>query len=191
MSCTLWFLSLYNTCTRFFDSVSHFYKKIRTVIYENKTYIFFKDIEYPVLENLTNVESSKSALPLWKYVADQYQFFEWYPGGTTNVDNCVTSHPLPMLSMEILDGDEVIYDLSSFIEKVRVYNSSQEELSPSVECIVAAWMLDAETVLNPLRYFNIRYIDENADTVTVPLYGLGPIDAESLDSDSLVDNEGA
>jgi hypothetical protein len=161
------------------------------VIYENKTYIFFKDIEYPVLENLTNVESSKSALPLWKYVADQYQFFEWYPGGTTNVDNCVTSHPLPMLSMEILDGDEVIYDLSSFIEKVRVYNSSQEELSPSVECIVAAWMLDAETVLNPLRYFNIRYIDENADTVTVPLYGLGPIDAESLDSDSLVDNEGA
>jgi hypothetical protein len=171
MSFALWFLSLYNTFMNFFDGVAHLYKKICTAIYENKTYILFKDIAFPVLENLTNVESSKSALPQWKYIADQYQFFEWYPGGKTTVQNCVSSDSLPMLSMEILDGDEVIYDLTDFIAKVRVYNSTDTP-SLSIEHIVAAWMLDAGTVLNPSRNYTVRYINTNAVTIELPLYGL-------------------
>jgi hypothetical protein len=172
MSFVLWFLSLYNTFMSFFDGVAHLYKKIRMAIYENKTYIFFKDISHPVLENMTNVESSKSALPQWKYVADQYQFFEWYPGGKTTVQNCLSSECLPMLSTEILDGDEVIYDLTEFIQAVRVYKSTEAGLSPSVDHIVAAWMLHAGTVLNPSRNYTVRYINMNADTVELPLYGV-------------------
>ena len=137
---------------------------------ESNVYIFFKDLDYPVLEFMTNVESSKSALPVWKYIADQYQFFEWYPGGTTNVQNCVSSHALPYLSMEILDGDEVIYDLTDFIEYVRVYNSTEEKRSPFLQQIITAWMLHAQTVLNPSRGFKLRYIDMNGDVKTVCLY---------------------
>jgi len=186
MSFVLWFLSLYNTFMSFFDGVAHLYKKIRTAIYENKTYIFFNDIAHPVLENMTNVDSSKSALPQWKYIADQYQFFEWYPGGKTTVQNCLSSDSLPMLSMEILDGDDVIYDLTDFIQKVRVYKSTEAAPAPSVQHVVAAWMLDAGTVLNPSRNYVVRYINMHAETVDLPLYGivtepaLEPIAAEPI-----------
>ena len=172
MSFVLWFLSLYNTLMSFFNAVAHLYKKIHTAIYENNTYIFFKDIGYPVPENLTNIESSKSALPQWKYVADQYQFFEWYPGGNTTVLNCASSNSLPMLSMEILDGDEVIYDLSDFIASVRVYNSTAAAPTPSIGHVVAAWMLDAGTILNPSRNFILRYVNMSAEIVDLPLYGI-------------------
>lgn len=167
---TFWFLWAYNQLTNFLNCVSHKLKKLYAALYENNVYIFFKDLDYPVLESMTNVESSKSALPQWKYIIDQYQFFEWYPGGTTTVQNCLSSHSLPYLSMEILDGEEVIYDLTDFIEYARVYNSTDEETSPSIQQIVTAWMLDARTVLNPRRGFKLRYIDTNGDTVCLPLY---------------------
>lgn len=164
-------LSLYNSCLKFFERVTLFFKKIYAVVVDTDTsnnYIFFININHPVHESLTHVESSKSALPEWRYIADKYQFLEWYPGGNTSVKTSVTSHSLPILSMEILDGEETIYDLTEFIESIRVYNSSLRSSSPNINHIVQAWMLTARTVLNPSRNFIVRYIDETANTKEQP-----------------------
>jgi hypothetical protein len=164
----LWCLSLYNLYSSFCTRISNFFKKVITAvkrIYTAEHYIFLHNIDYPFLNTEIELVDEYSAKPEWKYVADQYQFFEWYPEGNTTVENSFSSHSLPMLSMEILDGDTMLYDLTDFIENIRVYNSTPNNHTPSIKQIIAAWSLHSKVVLNPTRNFSVQYINENAETV--------------------------
>jgi len=172
-SLLMWFLSQYNSIIVFTHKVGQIYKKLSMAlksIYTPESYIFFDGIAHPFLEKSVNVTSLKSAVPSWRYIADQYQFFEWGVDGPTNVKDSVASYSLPILSMEILDDNEVIYDLTEYIENIRVYKSTSEVHSPCIEHILGAWTLYSKRVLNPNRGFYLRYINTEAETILLSLY---------------------
>lgn len=190
-SLLLWFLSQYNSIITFTNNIGQIYKKLSMAlksIYTPESYIFFDGMAHPFLEKRVNVTSLKSAVPQWRYIADQYQFFEWGSDGPTNIENSVTSYSLPILSMEILDGNEVVYDLTEYINNIRVYKSTDGGYSPCIEHILGAWTLYSERVLNPNRNFYVRYIDNDAETILLSIYGIQEeveveVDPEKLKED--------
>jgi len=139
------------------------YKAIRSV-YMPTNYIFFANVNTPYLENKVNIHSPRSALPLWQYSPDTRKFTAW------DTHTSLFSHVLPVLSIEILENDKVMYDLTDFIETIRVYNTQS---SPSLGHILHAWILSSELVLDPNRNFMIRYVTDDADTFTVSFNTLG------------------
>jgi hypothetical protein len=180
MSFALLSLSIFNKVTNLIDSVVLFTRKIyRAVesISASETYLFLHGIDTPCLEKNVNVYSTSIAKPLWRYIPETRQFLQWQPNGTTTVQNAAGSHPLPVLSIEILDGDRVLYDLSDFIELVRVYNSGEEVDSPTLAHIYNAWTLSSHLVLDPTRDFKVRFLTEMAETFVVSLTEMDNVEA--------------
>ena len=165
---TLRCLSVYNTlvsCVDIFSkSVNKFYCAVSAAL-EPAVFVFFDKIPHPYLRNLLNPEASTSAKPLWRYTADTHTFVAWNGGAVVS---------MPIFSMEVVEDGKMVYDLTDFLETVRVYGESE---TPSVAHIVQAWSLSSGIVLNPARKFFIRYINEEADTVVMPLYGDNPLEA--------------
>ena len=153
-------LSWSNYLTNAFESIVRFNKKIykaaRSVVMSDN-YIFFKNIDKPYLENKVNINSVRSAEPAWLYDPEHHFFVEW---ATT----AGSTRRLPILSLEIVD-ESVIYDLTDFIELIRVYSNGS---TPSIAHLVNAWALSSELVLNPDLGFTVRYMTDTADTFEVP-----------------------
>jgi len=66
--------------------------------------------------------------------------------------------------MEILEDDKVVYDLTDFLETVKVYNLD-ENIMPSVAHILGAWSTHSCIVLDRTRPFTIRMVTDKAETV--------------------------
>ena len=130
------------------------YKAIQSV-YVPTNYIFFANVNTPYIENKVNLYSPRSATPIWVYSPDTRKFTAW------GDSDALFSHALPVLSIEILENDEVMYDLTDFIETIRVYNTQK---SPSLTHIIYAWVLSSELILDPHRIFTIRYMTDTAET---------------------------
>lgn len=180
MSFALLSLSIFNKVTNLIDSVVLFTRKICKAVESIRTpetYLFLHGLETPCLEKNVNVYSTSIAKPLWRYIPENHQFLQWQPNGTTTVQNAAGSHPLPVLSIEILDGDRVLYDLSDFIELVRVYNSGEEVDSPTLAHIYNAWTLSSHLVLDPTRDFKVRFLTEMAETFVVSLTEMDNVEA--------------
>jgi len=180
MSFALLSLSIFNKMTNLIDSVVLFTRKVYKAvegINTPETYLFLHGIDTPSLEKNVNIYSTSIAKPLWRYIPETRQFLQWQPNGTTTVQNAAGSHPLPVLSIEILDGDRVLYDLSDFIELVRVYNSGEEPDSPTLAHIYNAWTLSSHLVLDPTRDFKVRFLTEMAETFVVDLAEMDNVEA--------------
>jgi hypothetical protein len=166
----LWLLSAYNSATKVTESTISAVQKIYRALYGAfipDSYIFFHDIVEAYPEERINTAASTSAIPLWRYLSETKQFVAW---SVTSLEAAQMSHSLPILSMDIYEGDETVYDLTDFIEKIRVYNDTMQPISPSVAHIVSAWSLSSGIVLNPAREFKIRYMTPDADTVETDLH---------------------
>ena len=161
----LWTLSSYNFLTECLENFTFFTRKVYKAVqsvFIPENYIFFRGIDMPYLDSKVNIKYSRSATPVWSYNPDTNAFKAW---GTTGS----FPHSLPILSLEILEGQQVIHDLTDFIERVRVFNSMN---SPDVKHLVHAWILSSELVLDYERGLKIRYINDQADTLLVPLNGV-------------------
>ena len=67
--------------------------------------------------------------------------------------------------MEILENERVIFDLTDFLEKLKIYGNTM----PSVEHIVGAWQVSSGIVLDVTSPYVVRHITEDADTILTPL----------------------
>ena len=172
----LWLLSWSNYLTNTVESLINFNKKIyRAVrsVFVSENYIFFKNIDKPYLENKVNINSVRSADPAWLYDPEHHFFVEW---ATT----AGSTRRLPILSLEIVD-ESVIYDLTDFIELIRVYSNGA---TPSIAHLVNAWSLSSELVLNPELGYTVRYMTDTADTFEVPFNNMSLTPTqESYESD--------
>lgn len=169
-SLVFWFLSVYNSVTKVTESTISVVQKIYRALYGAfipDSFIFFDGVVYPYPEAVINPTASTSATPVWRYLAETKQFVAWSLHGS--LETAQMSHSLPILSMDIYEGDNTVYDLTDFTEKIRVYNDSMTPLSPSVAHIVSAWTLSSGVVLDPSRDFKIRYMTQEAETVEVGL----------------------
>lgn len=61
----------------------------------------------------------------------------------------ISPHSLPILSLEIRDGDTVLHDLTEFIGTMRVHVRGDDKFSPSIVHILSAWTITSKIVLNP------------------------------------------
>jgi hypothetical protein len=67
--------------------------------------------------------------------------------------------------MEILENDKVVFDLTDFLENMKIYGTSM----PSVEHIIGTWYISNGIVLDTTSRYVVRHITENAETVLTPL----------------------
>jgi hypothetical protein len=169
----LWLLSVYNyidsRVTGITESTLNLYIKIRDS-FKERVYILFSSISTPYILPSVNLSASSSAMPEWYYFPDTHSFVEWLPdipvvngpieGGQT--------HNLPVLSMEILQGEDVICDLTNFIARVKVHTYSVDTL-PSIAHIIGAWSIHSKLVLDRKSAFMARIIDTEANTMDIPI----------------------
>jgi len=108
-------------------------------------YIFFNGVDQPVAFTSVDLHAPGSAQPLWVYSQETNTFYEW-PMHETDT---ISPHSLPVLSLEIQDGDTVLHDLTEFVGTMRVHVRGDDKFSPSISHILSAWTLTSKVVLNP------------------------------------------
>ena len=143
----------------FFETCSRAWKAFEESV-GSKQYFFYERNPAPYFYLSVNESGKGSAVPQWLYDTNTKTFTEFaeQQGGVTK--------PLPILSLEIMHKDKVLYDLTDFIEMLRV-NSSDGELAPSIAHLLGAWSMHSGIVLDPERGFEVQMIDSAANTILV------------------------
>ncbi len=138
--------------------------------YTIKTHIFFQGIASPYSSSTVHTRTRGSATPLWHYRADTKTFVEWSNQfqGMADAEAALQQTSLPILSMTIVDGEEVIHDLTEFIGPIRVFHSTPK-VSPSIAHIIAAWSMSSGIVLHPSNNYLANTITNFADTVAIAI----------------------
>jgi hypothetical protein len=191
-TCVFWFLRVYNSVTKITETGVYTAKKIFQAVYGvfvPESFIFFKGIAYPYPEAGINTATSVSATPLWRYLPETKEFFSWGP--EASFADLVTSHTLPVLSMDIYEGKKLVYDLTDFIEKIRVYDHRIVGMSPCIAHILSAWTVSSGVVLDPSRPFKVHYITDEADTVEADVNNMDIIKGRSVELEAKAGIEAA
>ena len=151
---------LEHTLSRFTGAVRRLYRGVKDAFTE-KVYYFFEKNPTGFLTTSVNISASSSAVPEWSYLPSKNTFFRW----TRTPPTLHAEHfqELPLLSMEILENDLVVCDLTEFISTIRVHLDEQP-LFPSIAHILGAWSLSSGIVLDNTRRFTTRIIDLEANT---------------------------
>lgn len=131
-------------CSSAKSTILKVYEAVRVALSPHY-YIFFNGVDQPLAFTSVNLRAPGSAQPLWVYSQELNTFFEW-PMHETDTIN---PHSLPILSLEIKDGDDVLYDLTDFVGTMRVHVRGDDKFSPSISHILGAWTLTSKIVLQP------------------------------------------
>lgn len=164
---TFWLLSTYNYATNTLATASKFARKLVKAFYGvfvPDTYIFFDKIAHAYSTSKVNAYASTSAIPMWTYNSDTHEFFEWPMAASSRAGD-----QLPLLSMEIAEDGNIVYDITDFIETVRVYNACGEVCAPYISHIVGAWTLSSGIVLDPSKNFAVHLITNDGESQTLSL----------------------
>ena len=122
--------------------------------FTHNIYAFYRGYFQPVLYKGDN----SKAIPTLFFDTDTMLF---YPSIAQH-DKTKQKYSLPILSLEIIDlSDNVIYDLTDFIEQIRYidYNAGAK---PSLSSIVMIWATITNTFPDTLNH-RVRYIDSVGD----------------------------
>ena len=160
---TAYFLRMFNYITAVVEYTKLLYAKcVKALSPEN--YLFF-DVNAAVYpEHLVDTSANLSATPQWTYSKDAAVFRLW------GEENLVPTS-LPYLSLEVLLDDELQYDLTDYIGKLKVYTTgSSDGPFPSLMSVLAAWTLHSGVVLDSNKAIIYRIITDAGETVEVRQY---------------------
>jgi len=165
----LWMLRLYNTIYTYTSSTIDYGKSVYECVldaFSTKIYVLFEDIMTPYLVSRVNVAASSSAVPQWYYLPEKNAFVQWELGQPVEslMMNAQEVRSLSVLSMEIHHEESVVYDLTDFLEGVRVYRSSPG-VEPSVAHILGAWSTSSGIVLDRKREFIVSMVADSGNTI--------------------------
>lgn len=107
-----------------------------------------------------------STRPEWVYHAGNKTWYPW-TGHLNDTLNPPTfhTHPLPVLSLEIVEGSAAHYDLTDFLEPMRVGQLGDVLLqTPSIGQLVNVWATSSRIVVDRER-FRARLIDSEGNVV--------------------------
>jgi hypothetical protein len=82
---------------------------------------------------------------------------------------------LPILGLDITEGEKAAYDLTDFLEGVYVAQTGEEKTYPSLAHILAAWSLSSGIVLDPQRYF-ASLMDTSAEQFGAEIRDMRPVE---------------
>jgi hypothetical protein len=175
-SLLLCILRTHSFLSKAYDVVGSFLGKVYRIFSEDSepTYILFENIMHPYNASRVTLTFAASAIPDWYYKPDENVLVQWsFP---TQINTRTPPFPLlrsTILSMEILENDRVVFDLTDFLEKTKIYATRM----PSVEHIVGAWYASVGIVLDTTSPYVVRHITEGAETVLTPLQYVAPAPA--------------
>jgi len=173
----IWALRLYNVTTNIIEFLYSQTERLCLTLQEafsKKSFVLFADIPFMYNNMHYTTTSPLSAKPLWMYDPIQMKFTEYSTG--TNETKKIYS--IPVLSMELVENDSSIHDMTTFIEKLCIESTEGKQVFPSVAHIMRAWMFGTGVVLDPSRSFKVRMINLSADTVEFPVDSMNCIVAE-------------
>jgi len=141
--------------------------------YSVKINLFFEGIAAPYNKAAVNVGAPSSAHPLWYYREDTKTFVEWTVNfqSMEDIEAILKARSLPILSMGVVSDEQLVHDLTDFVESIRVFHSNPETF-PSIAHIIGAWSLSSRIVLNPANKYFATIITSTADTIAVPIDSL-------------------
>lgn len=129
---------------------------------QSKTYVFFKDSNYPY--RLQEYSVSGPGVPPvdWYYDADKKLFVS---SNLYDTNTDAISHHFEWLSAEIQYNGLVLYDISDFIEDARWAGVGR----PSAARILAAWSLHSGIVLQFVEGLTLHTINEDGSESVMEL----------------------
>jgi hypothetical protein len=135
-------------------------------VFVPKIYYMFRNVTggYHIEEYIP--WATGSARPEWVFHSGNSTWYPW-TGHIHDTLNSPTfhTHPLPILSLEIVDGERAHYDLTDFLEPMRIGQLGDVLLqTPSVAHLVSAWSISSRVVVDRER-FRARIIDSEGNTV--------------------------
>jgi hypothetical protein len=175
-----WLLPLFLSVSNVVETVESFWNKLTDILIElsqPKFYGFFKGSTYPYLLRMAHLYATGSAKLEHVFSFDDRCFFPYIENDEFAIER-PNERPtsFPLLSLELFDPTEnkVHYDLTDFVESVKVIHVKGSP-SPSIAHILAAWQLISRVIVDTTR-FKARYINNDGDsqevdlTSTVPLF---------------------
>ena len=166
MSWKILVLQVFNGVLGVVETVQHIYRKLSNafdVVFLPSYYVFFKDIPYPHPMQFVQLWASASAKPELLFNADAKTFFPACGLTFDEIQQGGNQVCLPYLSLEVIDDqDRPHYDLTDFIEKIRVVKMEEYPM-PSLFHVMAVWSLYSHIVIDPTR-FRLRTIDGMGET---------------------------
>jgi hypothetical protein len=157
-------LHFVNLVWAFLTSATQVTKKISTNVYRGfqaESYYFFKDSAIPWDARRVNLASAGSPHVDWHYNAETKTF--------SRVENDGHLHHFPYLTAEIYHGDLALYDITSFTESLH-WTGGETATAPSANHVLAAWYIDTGVLLDPSLPLVLRVINEEAETIEIPLH---------------------
>jgi len=176
-----------NILNFFREKTSTIFKRVYEIlsfIIAPRIYVFFEEYSLPFQLFSLKMERVLIAKPTIIYSADEFVFFPNIPFKTYAEILAYNKRiPLSILSMEILDENDIaVKDLTNFVEKLRYISLPSLEV-PTISNIISAWCVTHCIPLNRNR-FTVRYVRANGDEVKTSLIDMTPIDDEINESDS-------
>jgi hypothetical protein len=132
--------------------------------FSEKKYVIFEGSPHAYKLDAVHTWASGSAEPKWLYNQTRKEFVAW-----DRLENN-KAYSLPYLSMEIMQGERIQYDLTDYIGELRVRSMAEERVYPTRMELLAAWTTGSYVVLHPTRY-TVRVITEEGDTHEYTLDG--------------------
>ena len=131
--------------------------------FEQRNYYFLHGYSVPFHKKNVNIYASSSAQVEFAYNADIKQFSSSF-GKPKN---------LPILSLEIVRDNHVLYDLTEFIESMTIVSDNEY---PNISQIIQAWSLDSQIVLDRTCDFIARVVSCNGQTHDIKVTDTTDID---------------
>jgi hypothetical protein len=165
---TLWLIGLYSKVSDFVINAFGTFNEILHAIFSvfnPKMFYLFKNMTGAYFIEDFQPWASGSARPEWIYHAGKHVWYPWNGHITTTLEpNVYTNGTLPILSLEIVEGATAHYDLTDFLEQMRVIKTVPEEAPmPSVGHLVNVWAATSHIVVDRER-FKARLIDADGNT---------------------------
>jgi hypothetical protein len=144
-----------------------------TGVFQPRYYVLFGSRAgiYPV--NAVNVSATRGATPSWLYSPMEHLLY----ASVHSLYRII--NPLPILSLELVDTEakRVEYDLTDFIEKVRVQTNRHLDNSVSHEVsisdIIDIWSVHSSIV--PSSTLKARVMTAAAEQITTDIYDARPL----------------
>ena len=156
------YIFIKNTYDTVYENLHVLYNKLQKAL-SKKQYVFFQYITSPYNILDVIIAASSCAPPLWYYIPENKAFISC--NLVASVEDTLNSakrgSPLPILSMEVVENDQVVFDLTDFLSSITVYPSTHNKCPP-VAHILSAWTLSSKIVLDRERSFVVRLMDVNA-----------------------------
>lgn len=170
-------LSLVNTLSKYLQILTNTCSRVVDAMRDGfgpQSYYCLESYTTPVKDTRVNTHSAGSAKCEWLYEVGSQRFIA-LGDYAVHANGGQRGRPLPILSMEIVDKDKTLYDLTEFLESVRVHGASSATM-PSLQHIIGAWGITSGVVLNRKGEYVARMMTTDADIVDAC-----PFDVRGLD----------